>query len=276
MITLENYKDIFEVCTPDVLDEIRLAILDNTDIMRFINDCGEDSYKLGQFRLAVREGLNCHVLNTQLTGKTVNNIRKCFRDGMPIDSLKAYIKPRSLTLDSDFIEKISSVVAEGKDVSKVDFTMVKENQFDIICKGLMLNYPMWLFVGKNLEPEYIRILMRGIDLGIDISQFIDEVWDKNKLILLYSYSGTIDINSVLQYVTSSFSVFQLSVLLKSLQKGIDISRIAYRDSKGVPIYNEFQMEVLAVAEENGIYSPDLFNPKVNDEKMQSMLDKILK
>ena len=50
-VTLENYRTVFKVCSPDILDEIRSAVLDDTSISSFIKPCGNDSYKLGQLRI---------------------------------------------------------------------------------------------------------------------------------------------------------------------------------------------------------------------------------
>ena len=55
IITLDNYKEVFKVCSPDILDEIRLAILDDVPIGQYIQLCGQDYYKLNQIRKAIRE-----------------------------------------------------------------------------------------------------------------------------------------------------------------------------------------------------------------------------
>ena len=88
-VTTKNYKDIFGSYPVDILDEIRLAIADNTEIARYIDICGTDSYKLNQLRLAIREGVEKEFLNPAMTGRTLYLIRQGLSMCMDVD--KGYI-----------------------------------------------------------------------------------------------------------------------------------------------------------------------------------------
>lgn len=271
-ITLRNYKQIFKVCTPDVLDEIRLAILDNTDILAFINICGTDNFKLGQYRLAVREGVSFKYLIPGITGKTITWIRTCHRQHINMQCLERYIRGSKLTLSPEMFEYIVQAVSLGADISKVDFTDVPEKTYKVICEGLVRKYPMWLFVGYNLSERYIRLLMRGLDLGIDISPCVENVYTEDKLVYIFAnkeYSG------ILKHITPKFSLDSIKVLIQASKEGLDISQLLYRDTDGYPVYSEFQMKALLAAlrvQKLGILVDDVFDPKLSDVDMLEKLD----
>lgn len=274
LVTLDNYKVIFNNCIPDILDEIRLAILDNINIFSYIDICGSDSYKLGQIRLSIREGISRRYINSQFTGKTLRNIRYCISNGIDVSNLYSYVSVKTLRLSPILLEKLSEVLVAGGSISNIDFTTVSSDNFDIICNGLIRQYPMWLFTDSNLTVSIIKLYMRGIDLGIDITKFLGDDWSEDKLILLFSYVNSVDLGVFLGMITYLFNRTQIEILLKAYSGGIDISRIVIRDMDGYPVYNEYQMQVLLDAEKCGIYSPDLYNPKLNDMDMREILEKI--
>ena len=98
LVTLENYKTIYKDCSVDILDEIRSAILDDTPIASYINECGTDSYKLGQIRMGIREMLPLGLLNPLLTGRTLYLIRQSYKVGFDLEPLFRYIEDDKLLL----------------------------------------------------------------------------------------------------------------------------------------------------------------------------------
>lgn len=271
-LTLENYKEIFKVCTPDVLDEIRLAILDDTDILAYINPCGNDSYKLGQFRLATREGVSFRYLVSSLSGKAVNKIRACHRMHMDMTQLLRYINGGHIKISNEMFELVASAVSLGADITKVDFTQVKEDTCKVICEGLVRKYPMWLFVGDNLSEKYIRTLMRGMDLGIDISPCITNIYSESQLIYIFAHK---EYSNILRYITPKFPLESIKILMRAVEDGLDISELVYRDGDGYPVYSEFQLDALVKAlklRKLGVVVDDVFDPKLSDFDMLNMLD----
>lgn len=276
-VTLDNYKDIFRDCIPDVLDEIRLAVLDDTNIIPYLDSCGTDSYKLGQFRLAIREGVQSRFLSMKLTAKTIYSIRKCFSEGISLEPLLKYYSGTNITLPVDVFEIIVETLSLGGDISKIDFYDVKDEVLEIICKGLVRGYPMQMFVDDRFTESYIRLLMRGLDLSIDISPFMKDIWDEDQLITIFANSSKVDIGLLMQYISPKFPSDTIRSLVTILSKGLDIDKLAYRDSDGFPIYSTYQIDVLGDALEvmrNGINCEDLFNPKLSDKQMEDMLEEI--
>ncbi|MDE6946175.1 MAG: hypothetical protein K2P14_03210 [Anaeroplasmataceae bacterium] len=270
-ITISNYKEIFRECTPDVLDEIRLAVLDNTDIVPYINQCGTDSYRLGQIRLALRENVDRKYVLAQLTPRTMNILRECNRQRLSLSPLNDYIIGGRVIVSVEMLELMVYALCSGADITKVDFTRVREDLCETVCQGLVRGYPMWLFLGDNMTVEYINVLLRGLDLGIDISPCIKQVFSPAQLLLIFSQKKH---SSLLRNITPNFPYESISVLLSAMDEGLDISQLLYRDKDGFPIYSSLQMQALVKAlelEKTGVVVTDVFNPSLSDKEMYDML-----
>lgn len=278
VIALDNYSQIFGgSCSPDVMDEIRSAVLDNTPIAKFIGPCGDDSYLLGQIRMAIREEVPLEFLDARLTGKTIYNIRQGIRAGADMSGLLKYITPKSLKLEKSVLETLSEFLIIGVDISTVDFSMVPKTLVSVFCKGLYRGYPMWLLADEsvNLTEDYVRILMRGMELGVDIHQFMSGDWDRSVVMLLFSYAKSVNLNHVLSMVNSKFDVNQVKVILDLESLGIPITRLCVKDHTGIPVYNNYQMYELGESLKQGVDIEAMFNPSVSDFDMAQMREEEL-
>lgn len=272
-ITLENYRKVFKACSPDIQDEIRSAVMDGTPIASYINECGVDSYKLGQIRIGLREYLPIEYLNTLLTGRTIYYIRQMVREGIDAEPLFKYVEKEKLLLPKATIEKIAEFMYLGTNIEMVDFREVKEEKLDLVLDGLRRNFPMWLIL--DYDVDYMRSLMRGMQLEIDITPFLNGKWSEKQLYLLYSYRKQIDLFEFLEYVNENFDVDRLKVLLKAFKKGIPITSICVQESDGYPIYNAYQMEELSKAIEDKTITHQMYNPQLSDESMRVLHEKEL-
>lgn len=277
IVALDNYSQIFEGCSPDILDEIRSAVLDNTPIAQFIDPCKEDSYLLGQIRMALREGIPADYLDARLTGKTIYNMRQAFAKGIDMSGIMWYIAPKKLKLDKEILETLSDFCMLGTDIRRVDFTQVPRDLVLTFCKGLYRGYPMWLLVDEspNLTQDVVRILMRGMELGIDIHPFLQGDWDKNVLLLLFSYSKSVDLNDILRYINSRFDSEQVKVLLDIASRGIPISRLCVKDTSGIPVYNSYQMYELGENLRCGVDIKRMFDVTLSDFEMSKIREEEL-
>lgn len=275
LVTLENYKAIYKDCSVDILDEIRSAVLDDTPIAGYINECGNDSYKLGQIRMGIREMLPLGLLNPLLTGRTLYLIRQSYKVGFDLEPLFRYIKDDKLLLKATTIEKIAEFMYLGADIEMVDFTKVKDDKLELVLDGLRRNYPMWLILDDSYSLSYMRALMRGMQLEIDISPFLNGKWEEQQLYLIYSYSKQIDIYDFLSKVNENFDVDRLKVLLKSSKMGIPIYTLCVQEKDGYPIYNSFQMEELSKAILDKTITNEMYNPRLSDEEMKDLHEKEL-
>lgn len=267
-VTLENYKNLYQEYPVDVLDEIRSAVLDDTPIHDFIEPCTSDSYKLGQIRMALREGVPVTFLKTSLTAKTLYNIRQAARRDIDMSDLLVYYE----SLESGTIEMLSEAILSGVDISHVDFRDVPMNLVSHFTTGLKKGYPMWLLVqpGVRMTDSKITLLMRGLSLKVDVSQLLSDDWEVDVLVLLFSYAKTVDINAILRHITPKFSVDVIRELLDLFSEGIDIRRLVVRDATGYPIYNSYQIYALGDAIRQGIVTDAMFNPSLSDWDMTQL------
>ena len=278
-VTLENYKSIFSQCTPDILDEIRNAVLDDTQIANYIAICGLDSYKLNQIRLAIREFVPVKYINPKFTAKTIYNIRQAYQKKFNIDSLGEYIgsKTKNMLLDEKTFEKISDMVALGVDITKVNFLKVPEYLVDVYCKGLYQGYPMWLCITDRVVSEsYIKLLMQGMRLDIDIHPFVDEEWTENQLRVIFANADKVDVELLLSYITPKFDADIISELIALMKDNIPISQLTLTDEQGYPLYNEYQIIALGKAVEHNLDDLSVFNPKLSDTEMSERIAELIK
>lgn len=272
----DNFRQIFQDVDEDVLDEIRLAVLDNVNIMEYIDACGDDSYKLGQIRLALRNGVPSKYIRHQMTAKTLKCVRIMYKSEVELRPLSKYIGFNKLLIDSDLFEIITECYMHGGDIGKIDFSEVLEDNVQVLCQGLVRGYPMWLMTSKDLSAGYIRLLMRGIDLGIDVSIFIKDIMSESQLVTLLSNAGSVDINNLLQYINSKFSLTALKTIIQAYKESLDFELLTYQSADGYPIYNEYQMMSLLKAlrlKKKGFYVDDVFNPLWSDFQMDRLLEK---
>lgn len=274
-VTLENYKQIFKNCTPDVLDEIRSAVLDDTPIASFIDECGTDSYKLGQIRIGLREMLPLGFLNTNLTGRTIYLIRQCLKNNISVDDLFVYVDEDKLKLPSGTIEKLAEFVYLGADISMIDFTKVKESKIDLVLQGLLYHYPMWLIIDEDYPIPYMKSLMRGMQLEIDITPFLSGKWSEQQMFLLFSYSKRIDLMDFMSKINEQFDVESLKVLLKLYKENVPITTLCVQDQDGTPIYNSYQIEELGKAIKDKTITHEMYNPLLSDKSMSVLHEKEL-
>lgn len=274
-VTLENYKQIFKNCTPDVLDEIRSAVLDDTPIASFIDECGTDSYKLGQIRIGLREMLPLGFLNTNLTGRTIYLIRQCLKNNISVDDLFVYVDEDKLKLPSGTIEKLAEFVYLGADISMIDFTKVKESKIELVLQGLLYHYPMWLIIDEDYPISYMKSLMRGMQLEIDITPFLSGKWSEQQMFLLFSYSKRIDIVDFMSKINEQFDVESLKVLLKLYKENVPITTLCVQDQDGTPIYNSYQIEELGKAIKDKTITHEMYNPLLSDKSMSVLHEKEL-
>lgn len=276
LVTLNNYMEIFNGLEPDVLDEVRSAILDDTPISPFIKACQFDSYKLGQFRLALREYVPKEYLNPKLSGSCIHLIRQCYHANIDLSPLLYYIEGM-LKLENDSIERIIKVMIAGGDIRKVDFTIVPKDNISTICEGLIKGYPMWLCVSNEgyLTSSFIRQLMKGMQLQIDIHPFLNGKWSEEQLVLILSTARSVDVNELLKYVNYKFSVEHLVEVIDTARNNLDYTLLCLQDDDGTPSFNSYQMAVLSKAIKDDVICEEIYNPNINDMDMEDIYKKLI-
>lgn len=273
MVTLANYIEVFNGLEPDVLDEIRSAVLDDTPISSFIKDCEDDSYKLGQLRLAIREYIPKDYINPKLSGRCIYLLRQLYRNGFDLGVFEKYIPKRGRpTIENENLEVVLRAALHGADIRKVDFNIVPIENINIICEGLVKRYPMWLCVSpdKNLSNSIIRQLMKGMQLQIDIHPFITGDWTENQIVTILSNATKIDVNELLENINSKFSMEQIMEVIYVARKKLDYTLLCLKERDGTPAFNEYQMSVIGKCLDDDVLTEEIYDPHVSDMEMEDL------
>lgn len=272
-VTLENYKDIFTDCSSDILDEIRLAILDDTPIGEFLSCCGDDAYKLGQFRKAIRELVPVEYLRSYISADVLKSIRLGICRGYDMSDLLRYINDKGLFIDLKSLSVIADFASIGVDISSVDFTKVPRSQVETFCKGLYMHYPMWLLVSDSpVSDSRLSLLMRGMELGIDIHPFLNNSWKDDIIVLLFAKAKKCDINALLSKISPMFDKEKVNIILSLALKGLAYDSLCLKDTEGYPLFNSYQMEILSTAIEEGILTNAMLNPNISDTEIHHLVE----
>lgn len=274
VITLDNYKEVFKVCSSDILDEIRLAILDDVPIGPYIQLCEQDYYKLNQIRKAIREMIPSEYLNISFSHKILKSIREGLARGHDMSSLLNYANSKGVLIEVKSLETIADFMSNGVNLDMLDFRKVPTHQVELFCKGVLNNYPMWLLLGNKVYSEsYIRLLMRGMQLGLDIHPFLGTEWEEGNLLLLFSFANKVNINDILTKITAKFPSDTLRILLNLAAASYDIDELCKRDKEGYPIFNTFQIDALSNAVCKDTLTREMLNPNLSAKSIQDLVDK---
>lgn len=262
-VTLTNYKSIFEGYLPEVQDEIRSAIMDNTPIGMYIDECSKDAYKLGQIRCAMREFIDPEYIDVIMSGTTIFYIRMGMFAKVDMSGILQYIG----VLSENHLEKVAQLCYIGIDISKMDFTRINDKIFDIVCKGLIQKYPMWLLQDIKVNDEgYVKLLMQGLRLGFDIHPFLEEEWSAELLVRLFTLDKDV-YTKVLQYINNKTDVDVLMGVIECVKAGVDITPIMGKYSDGYDLYDSYQLTTLLTSASQGLDISKALNFRLTDSEM---------
>lgn len=271
VLTMHNYEKVLTGLSPDVVDEVRLALWDDTPIDNYISMCKDDSYRLGQLRLMIREYVPTKYVNPYISGQNLHKIRKCINKGVDISQIDRYVDKKKSGLTDEGLGLLLDAIYGGADITSVDFFKVPYSNYNIICEGLKKNYPMWLFQGETLPEDRIRLLMRGMALGLDVQPLMHPEWDDTQIRTIYLSAKKIDISELLCRITHRFSKECIEEVIYALANKLNVAVITIVDDEGYPLYNEFQMEALNLAMSNGVVTAEMQNPNLSDMDIRDMV-----
>lgn len=273
-VSLDNYKKVYEGYSSDILDEVRSAILDDTQIGHLIPVCKDRPYLLNQLRQALREMIPHEYLSTDMTPRTVQIIRQGFSKGVGMNQILRYIEGNNISVEPETLEVLVEFLYLGTNIDKVNFTNVSPKLVRDFCIGLYKGYPMWLLEGyNNIDGEYLKILMKAMQLGVDIHPFLDGEYDIEKIRAILLYVPNEHINEFLSYTTDKFSAIMIETLGEAIKEGIDIKQLCKVDTAGYPLYNVYQMDILVEGlKKYGTLPEQVLNPCKSDMVMAKILE----
>lgn len=284
VVNLENYKAIFNknIYSVDVLDEIRSAVLDDTEIGSFIDSCIKDSYKLGQLRMAIRELIPIDLLSTAMTGKTIKLIRTGVSEGVDFSCVRKYIENNTrLAISSEVFESLCAFVYIGTDITRVDFTTIRDSQANVVLRGLQKGCPMWLCCSDKSYMSYaseedILALIKAMAYDIDVAPLISGKWNPEQInsLLASCVDGEV-INRALSILNANFNEMSIRIISLLLKDGYDeeAKKLCAKDKDNYPLYTEYQLSALSEAARKGRLTDDILNPYLSDVEMSRIAER---
>ena len=272
MITLRNYMSIFANVSPDIQDEVRSAAIDDTEIGEYIAPCVNDSYKLGQIRIALREGIPKDFITTAFSGYALHRIRGGLRQGYDMTPLLRYVSNSTKYISDATMNTLADFVLLGADITRVDFTEVAPELVEPVCRGLSKGYPMWVITesGTTFTEDTLNLLMRGLSLGIDIHPFLNGEWSDAAIITVLSYVKTVDVSCLLSYINAKFPTGLIKEVFELSSKGFDVRQVCIKDREGYPIYDEYQVHEIGILLQKGICKEELFDPMFSAKEISEL------
>ena len=263
-LTINNYNELLSNKESDIKEVVKHAILDNTDIGKYIDTVDSDSYKLLQIKISVQENIHERYIFINGDGESIKLMRKAVQSGLDLSPINAYISPiGGLTVSSKVIKYILSAYLSNADIGSIDFTGIKnEDAVYEICRGLELGYPMSLFT--DLESKSIALVIRGMQLNYDMTIFASGFWSEEQILLILS--ANVDYAELIKYLTSDFTIAQIEYIIDAINSNLDIEDITTL-YKGKPPYSAYQMEEMILAKKQGVFSDDFLVKSMSPNSM---------
>lgn len=291
MVSLNNYVSVFDGLftsearsknsSMDFIDEIRLAILDDTPIGDFIDKClklPSGCAKLREIRKSLREFVPIRFINVNESSEVIEAIRSLYvRKGeSALGVIESYVQDYiNGVISSGVLLKIITAVSEDADISMVDFKNVPANNVSAVVVGLIKGYPMWLVADVNMSHEKMQIFMQAMMLGVDVHPYLEGDWNNQCMQLVISLSSKDYYDELIQNINCNFEHGQLEEIVEAASDNTDFGLLCMKDEEGYPCFNQYQMFVLRKAIKQGVLTKEMYDFRKSDMEMQDLLDKEL-
>lgn len=282
LCTLNNYSELFGSLSEDFIDEIRLAILDDTQIGGYLDETiksVDGANKLSQIRKALRDFVPVEFISLKVSAEITSLVRELYlkqgADGLA-KAGKYFPKTTSLlVVPEEILKHILLLLIEDIDISRINFIHVNKANIDIIAAGLLKGYPMWLVAEGGYSKEYLSLLVSAMRLGLDIHPFCEEDWSSERINCLVQNADSVKRYNILAYVSPKFDEGRLREIIYAANNHIDFARLCQKDSEGNPLFNEYQMSVLSRAMLRGIPIDEICDWRMSDLEMEKYLESVI-
>ena len=130
-ITTQNYKNVFKKFDLDVLDEVRLAIADGTQIGDYIDSCCDDYSRLGEIRKCLRASVPKKYLCSymDMSPYSLSLLRDLHISGTDLTVLDQYFEGSTMLISPNGLEALLEFMYINVDISKFNFLGIPTNLF---------------------------------------------------------------------------------------------------------------------------------------------------
>lgn len=192
-LSFDNFRSVLKEFSVDIQDVVRSAIMDAVDLSPYILACKNDSYKLDQIRLSIKEGLNSSIF--VFKGETIKNIRKLKGMGYPIQNVEVYTK---CTLSEVHEKYLIQWLYKGYSIP-ANFCNIDLELLPVFNEGYSYGYDMSKLQSFNGTAEYLRCLMDLLKMGVDTKKFMSG-WDLDCLRFVVTTIYKCSNNSVTKFI----------------------------------------------------------------------------
>lgn len=277
VITLTNYRQVFEGYREDVLDEIRNAVLDDTPIGGYIDLLKNNPLTLNQVRLCIREMVPKRYININYGSKVLSEIRVLNDLGLNLSKLDKYLPARTiLKLDEDVLYEMLKLYENGKgtDLEGINFLKLNKPKALVVLDAIKLGYPVRICIeGREttLPLDTLKLYIKAMNMGVDIHMFLTSDWSASQLVQILSASKRVDIVELLNYINPYFTAEAIQQVIEGMAHGVDVSPYTALDEDSYPLFNHYQMRVLREALESKVDISGVLNPEMSDIDMKVKL-----
>lgn len=280
VLTLNNYSQILDKCDIDVLDEVQLAIMYDTQIGSYIDRCGTDWLKLSQIRRSLRALVPRKYISTGLSSECMAKFRELYLEGYNLEPFDKYLTAVKgvgtvSLLKDDKLFKLLDAYKLFRGVTKIDFKTINSNVFDTVLQGIKLGYPVWVITDadENLDSEMIQVMIKVMSMGVDVFYFLGKGYSAEQIALICSSVAKNDLEYFMSKINNHFRVDSLSVLVTLSKYKDALDKITVTDEDGLPVYNYYQMYQLGRCVLCGIDIAPILKDTISDYDMEQYFDK---
>lgn len=241
-LILDNFRHLLFEYSVDVQDVVRSSILDNIDIISYLNTYKEDPYKLDQIRLSIKEGLPKVFFKT--SGSMLYQIRQMHRRGIDLSSIE---KQLTYNLSEQSMQYLIKWVGDGINISKLNLAIIPNHLLETFDYGLRNGFDMIEFNnGKVYSSKYIKLCLQIKKNDKPISFLLSGEWSVDNLNLLSTESRIQDNkwNILIENIDEGISPQRLELVIKLIKVGAPIKRIQEKDISGRYKYNNMCLELI--------------------------------
>lgn len=281
LCTLNNYSELFGSLSEDFIDEIRLAILDDTQIGGYLDETiksVDGANKLSQIRKALRDFVPVEFISLKVSAEITSLVRALYlkqgADGLA--KAEQYFPKTGgfLVVPEEILKHILLLLIENIDISRINFIHVNKANIDIIAAGLLKGYPMWLVAEGGYSRNYLSLLVSAMKVGLDIHPFCEDDWSYERMSYLVQSADSVKRYNILAYISPKFDEGRLREIIYAANNHIDFAKLCQKDSDGNPLFNEYQMAVLSRAMLRGIPIDEVYDWRMSDIEMEKRLGEL--
>ena len=250
-LILDTFRYLLKGYSIDIQDIVRSAILDDIDIVEYIEPCKDNPFRLDQIRLSLKEGMSRQFF-TLTSGETIYKIRKLKAKNRNIKYIEDQLSKG--VLSQKHIEYILKWVDNGINISKLDINIIPETLLSTFDYGLSSGFDMSIFnTGIYYTQDYLMTCLHLMEIGISVDSFLFCDWSIDVLILIQSFSKfvsddklnrisylikNIDCNCPLERVKAAYNLARVGLPLEELMKK-DKDSYVYETECLVIVYNAY-------------------------------------